>query len=305
MLSKPVTTSKLYNAVLEILDRPGRRFDEYNRTPGTARIHNPDFYQSSFNLKLLVVEDNEINQEVAKGILEMFGCSVTMASSGSIALEFLEQESFDAVFLDCQMPEMDGFEVVRRMRKMENIKSMPVIAMTAHSMPGDREKCLNASMNDYIAKPINPDLLVHILRNISENCGSSCRPVSAVSTADHSEIDENEMIIDEARIRRIFTKKPASLVKLTAASKQNFSRLLKELDETLDSSPEAAKKSVHTIKGSVANLGGNKTAHTAQLLESAIANASRDKIEFFRQQLERDYNEFFAKLQNLTDELSA
>lgn len=305
MLSKPVTTSKLYNAVLEILDRPGRRFDEYNRTPGTARIHNPDFYQSSFNLKLLVVEDNEINQEVARGILEMFGCSVTMASSGSIALEFLEQESFDAVFLDCQMPEMDGFEVVRRIRKMESIKNIPVVAMTAHSMPGDREKCLNASMNDYIAKPINPDLLVHILRKISETSGTECQTVSTVSAIDQSEIHEDSMIIDEARIRRIFTKKPASLVKLTAASKQNFTKLLKELDETINSSPEAARKSVHTIKGSVANLGGNKTAHTAQLLEQAINDANFKKIQFYREQLEINYDEFFERLQGLTNELSA
>jgi len=305
MLSKPVTTSKLYNAVLEILDRPGQRFDEFSRTHGTTRIHNPDFYQNNFKLNLLVVEDNEINQEVARGILEMFGCAVTMASSGSIALEFLEQESFDAVFLDCQMPEMDGFEVIRRIRTMESIKTIPVVAMTAHSMPGDREKCLSAGMNDYIAKPINPDLLVHILKNISETGNNSDVSITGISAVNLSAVSENEMIIDEARIRRIFTKKPVSLAKLAKASKQNFTRLLQELDETINSCPESAKKTVHTIKGSAANLGGNKTAHTAQLLESSLTSADQDKTMFYRQQLEANYNEFFKMLQSLSDELNA
>jgi len=305
MLSKPVTTSKLYNAVLEILNRPGRRFNEYSRTPGTARIHNPDFYQSTFNLKLLVVEDNEINQEVARGILEMFGCDVTMASSGSVALEFLEQESFDAVFLDCQMPEMDGFEVVRRIRKFEKFNSMPVVAMTAHSMPGDRDKCLSAGMNDYLAKPVNPDLLIHILRRIAEEKGILVTEEPKGNNSISSEILEDSIIIDEERIRRIFSKKPASLVKLTQASLQNFDRLLVEFDQSVNSSPESARKCVHTIKGSVANLGGNKTAHTAQLLENAIKAGDSDKILTFRKQLEQNYREFFTRLQKLTNELSS
>ncbi|EKD82452.1 MAG: PAS/PAC sensor hybrid histidine kinase, partial [uncultured bacterium] len=130
LLSKPVTTSKLYNAMLEILQRPERRLYELNSS-GRFKAVNQETAYEHFGFKVLVVEDNDINQEVAKGILEMLGCTVTLAGSGAIALEYLNQIDFDLVLLDCQMPEMDGFEVVKRIRSEEKHKDLPVIAMTA------------------------------------------------------------------------------------------------------------------------------------------------------------------------------
>ncbi len=116
--------------------------------------------------RVLLVEDNAINQQVASGIIKRCGLQVDIASNGLQALETLGKNSYDLVFMDIQMPEMDGFETTRRIRSSEDgtlPRAIPIVAMTAHAMQGDREKCLSAGMNDYISKPINKKELVDIL----------------------------------------------------------------------------------------------------------------------------------------------
>jgi CheY-like chemotaxis protein len=103
---------------------------------------------------VLLVEDNPINQMVAQKMLEKIGIESTLAGDGQEALNKLEQGRFDAVLMDCQMPVMDGFEATRRIRAQSALLSLPVIAMTANVMEGDREKCIEAGMNDYIGKPV-------------------------------------------------------------------------------------------------------------------------------------------------------
>ena len=106
---------------------------------------------------ILLVEDNPVNQHVARCLLEKRGCRVTVAENGAVALDLLERQSFDLVLMDCQMPVMDGYEATRRLRRSSAAQNprIPVIAMTANAMAGDREQCLAAGMDDYIAKPID------------------------------------------------------------------------------------------------------------------------------------------------------
>lgn len=104
-----------------------------------------------------MVEDNLVNQLVIQELLENNDISVKIANHGREGLDILEQEDFDGVFLDCQMPVMDGYEMVRRLRLDQRWSKLPVIAATAHAMSGDRDKALAAGMDDYIAKPIDFD----------------------------------------------------------------------------------------------------------------------------------------------------
>ncbi len=304
LVSKPVTLSKLYSAISEMLNRKKQRNSESNhsakRASGRFKATTPDFA-----MRTLIVEDNEINQEVARGILEMFGCITTIAGSGAEALEFLEQSKFDAVFLDCQMPEMDGFEVIRRIRAVESMRDLPVIAMTAFSMPGDREKCLVSGMNDYLAKPIDPDLLLQILRNIKAHFANSSQPVKPIVTREN-EIAEtvDEPAFDAARIKRIFSKKTAALAKIIDASHKNFYKLLTELEKHLSNKDfKACRKSVHTIKGSAANLGGNLVANIALQLEAAINDENAALIKELKTELELHYKEFHHELKQLCEEM--
>jgi len=122
----------------------------------------------TLNAKVLLVEDNPINQMVAQKMLEKFGLKATLADNGVEALKLLEEQIFDLVLMDCQMPEMDGFDATRQIRKLDiktlYDKRLPVVAMTANVMSGDRERCLEVGMDDYIGKPVQRDQLETVLR---------------------------------------------------------------------------------------------------------------------------------------------
>lgn len=121
-----------------------------------------------FQGKVLVVEDNLINQMVAQSQLEDYGLQVELASNGKEGVEKLELSHYDLVFMDCQMPIMSGFEASEQIRDRQSKvlnHDVPIIAMTANALKGDREKCLDAGMNDYISKPVDPEKIVNILRH--------------------------------------------------------------------------------------------------------------------------------------------
>lgn len=124
--------------------------------------------ESLEGLQVLVVEDNEINQRIARKILERLGCNVTVANNGLEAVDYLIKKSCDVILMDCQMPVMDGLDATRRIREFESPGSdVPIIAVTANAMAGDREKCLAAGMDDYIAKPIKVDVLTSAMTRLT------------------------------------------------------------------------------------------------------------------------------------------
>ena len=152
VLAKPVTPSGLLNAILHCI---GYRGITRPRTE-----HQPQEMQAAMTklqgAYVLIVEDNEINQELASELLIAKGIQVRLANNGQEALEILQEETFDGILMDIQMPVMDGYRATQEIRKHPNYLKVPIIAMTANAMEGDREKALQAGMNDHIAKPIRP-----------------------------------------------------------------------------------------------------------------------------------------------------
>ncbi len=139
-----------------------------NQAVETIEPPEKESEKSQLSAKVLLVEDNPINQMVAMKMLQKVGLSAVLANNGIEALEILKQQSFDLVLMDCQMPEMDGFDATREIRKQDiralHGKSLPIIAMTANVMSGDRERCLEVGMDDYIGKPVQRDKLEAVLR---------------------------------------------------------------------------------------------------------------------------------------------
>jgi CheY-like chemotaxis protein len=114
---------------------------------------------------ILLVEDNLVNQKVATAMLKKLGCKVTVVPNGARALEQIALRTFDLIFMDCQMPIMDGFETTRAIRQMVGaIHDIPIVAMTAHALKEDRQRCLDVGMDDYLAKPVHRDALISILK---------------------------------------------------------------------------------------------------------------------------------------------
>jgi len=165
-LFKPINGTTLVRALttamLRAKGQPGdaqviRHSSTNQREPAKPAV------QIKLEARILLVEDHEVNQLIARKILERAGVTVELAVNGRKALEQLAARTFDLVLMDCQMPEMDGFEATQRFRALEQGtgRHLPIIAMTAHSMAGDRDRCLQAGMDDYLTKPISRDALLH------------------------------------------------------------------------------------------------------------------------------------------------
>ena len=158
-LTKPVTESELFDAILTALGAKAEKAGP------PALITRHSLREDQQKLRILLAEDNVVNQKLAARLIEKWGHTVTVVGSGREALEALENSSFDVVLMDVQMPEMDGFEATAEIRKKEKTtgEHIPVIAMTAYAMRGDRERCLTAGMDGYVSKPVQPDELLRAI----------------------------------------------------------------------------------------------------------------------------------------------
>jgi CheY-like chemotaxis protein len=168
-LSKPVRQSQLYDTLVGVLaaQRPARTSAAPARAaidPGMATRHP---------LRILVAEDNAVNQKLALRILQQMGYRADLASNGIEAIESVERQVYDVVLMDVQMPEMDGLEASRRITAQWPADARPrIVAMTANAMAGDREMCLAAGMDDYITKPIRVEQLVEALNRVQARKGT-------------------------------------------------------------------------------------------------------------------------------------
>jgi len=160
-LLKPIRQSELREAIARIL---GAR-EQKGAIPLVTRYSLQDARDPAEVLRVLIVEDNLVNQRLATRMLEKRGHRVVVAANGLQALEALDKDAFDLVLMDVQMPEMGGMEATAKIREKETLtgKHQPVIALTAHAMKGDQERCLTAGMDGYLAKPIRPQELDDIL----------------------------------------------------------------------------------------------------------------------------------------------
>lgn len=157
-VSKPVRASLLLDALATAWSENGSRVC---RMPQAPAIRRAEPAPRTPRYRVLVAEDNPVNQKVARALLERLACSVDLAANGLEAIEMAQRFAYHAIFMDCLMPEMDGYEATQRIRGFA--PGIPVIAMTANAMPGDREQCLAAGMNDYVAKPLRLSDLAQVL----------------------------------------------------------------------------------------------------------------------------------------------
>ena len=214
-------------------------------------------------LTILLAEDNAINQRLAVTLLEKAGHLVKVAQNGREALELLQQAHFDLVLMDMQMPEMDGIEATQRIRAREQQIGghMPIIAMTANAMEGDRELCLNAGMDAYVPKPIQPRVLFATIETLLKSAvGDSPRRIE-----DKAAPDEN---FDYAAA--VAKTDPDILEIIGAMVLAEIPQYMANIENTLLlGEPVELQRAAHTLKGLLGNFGAKPAVRWAQLIEDS------------------------------------
>ncbi|HTU68251.1 MAG TPA: response regulator [Steroidobacteraceae bacterium] len=252
-LAKPVRQSMLRRALHEALQAVP--FHEVSSAPAMLAPENEPVLD---HLSVLLVEDNMVNRTLALEMLQRLGCDAMHAGNGVEALDALDKQEFDVVLMDCQMPVMDGFIATRKLREREVAKKLEpvrVVALTANALAGDREACLAAGMNDYLAKPFT----LAQLRNILLPSKVSRSAANKV-TLDHSAIEAVRQLDPDGQDRL--------LQRLIALYRDDSSQLLADIDNGLKTSDaDAIARAAHTLKSSSANLGATNVAAIARQIE--------------------------------------
>ena len=218
------------------------------------------------SLNVLVVEDNAVNQRLAVGLLERRGHRVTLASNGRDAVDATARDSFDVVLMDVQMPVMGGLEATTLIRARErgSGRRIPIIAVTAHAMRGDRAACLEAGMDAYVTKPINADELFRVLNGVSAG-----QPASARSTGDTPDDAPNVVpVLDETEFLRLAGGDPALVRELAAIFIDEYPRLVQTMRGAIEQGDMAAlRDAAHTLAGASGSIAAPAVRMTAKRLE--------------------------------------
>lgn len=272
-LLKPVKQSELFDAIVRTLGvtspEDGQEFD-----------FDDPLDHALENLNVLLAEDNAINQKLAVGVLSRFGHQVTVANNGAEAVEALENGTFDVVLMDVQMPIMDGFAATRVIREMElqSGKHTPIIAMTAHAMKGDREKCIEVGMDEYVAKPIRIGVLKEKLAAVLQcsngsapldsdpSSGMNAAPGSKVPAPLPAEAPEMDVTaFDLEPVRSMVAGNEELLRELLSMYLDESQSLVNQIAACIDAEDgEGVRRAGHTLGGASRSVGAKNASEIAQ-----------------------------------------
>ncbi len=272
-LGKPIEQAVLYNLLLQVAGVEPQ--DKRMATKYTSReLH-------LFNARVLVVEDNTTNQIVAKGMLEGFGLRVDVAANGEEAIRTLRDMPCDLVFMDCQMPVMDGYEASRHIRDPQTgvrDPKVPILAMTANVMKGDREKCLAAGMDDHLSKPVGPYKLQQaLLQWLPDSCRVTGRQDADRSDAGSADQGgdqplplNGEPVFDQEAMRERLMGDESLMRAVAEAFVFDMDKLFEQLQGHVDARDAGQAGAVaHKIKGASANVGGMAMSAVALRMETS------------------------------------
>src|ERR1700719_2649495 len=258
-VTKPVKQSELWDAIVTALHVPGRQKTRLSAARSMAR-------GAQRRLRVLVAEDNPVNQELVLHLLERRGHSAIVAENGKQAIAALEKHKFDLVVMDIQMPEMGGIEATEEIRRKEKSDGghIPIFAMTAHAMPGDRERCLEAGMDGYIPKQIDPKSFTQIIEtgalpSSATVAGGNSKPADEIKT---------EGAIDAEKLLARFEGNRKLLQSLIKTFRQDCPKMMARIRGALSArDPRMLAEAAHALKGSVGNFGPSSAFETAREIE--------------------------------------
>jgi two-component system sensor histidine kinase/response regulator len=249
------------------------------------------------NLRILVAEDNPVNQKVALLQFQKLGYGVDVVENGRLALEAMAKCPYDVIFMDCQMPELDGYEATRDLRALEgDDRHTWIIAMTANSLEGDRQKCLDAGMDDYVSKPVKPEDLQAALNRLtgtrdSEELVEDAEPRIIPGTIDLTII---------AGFREMDVEGEESILgRLIDVFLANTPRVLEDAQQALNSGMgPLLERAAHTLKGSCSNFGAERMRAACEQLETLAHRRELQSAGPVLAQIEKEFQYVRAALEN-------
>jgi two-component system sensor histidine kinase/response regulator len=254
-LMKPIKQSELFDAIVAALGVTTPADESQPARPGRAVRC----------LRILLAEDSLVNQKLAVGLLEKYGHTVIVAQNGREAIAAVQAHHFDVVLMDVQMPELDGLQATQAIREREAKTGghVPIVAMTAHAMKGDRERCLEAGMDDYVAKPIRSQELFDAIERV---VAKGVRRPESSSNSNH--VSSKASIVDWTEALNSVNGDPLFLKELIEAFLQEYPKHLAEIHQALaDGDAATLRRAAHTIKGSARYFGAHETHQRAERLE--------------------------------------
>jgi two-component system CheB/CheR fusion protein len=261
--------------------------------------------------RILLVEDNNINQYIFQGLLKRVGLSADVAGDGIEALQMLTDSDpahpYTLVFMDCMMPEMDGYETTGQIRNGKagrHNQNLPIIALTANAMAGDKEKCLAAGMNDYLSKPIEPDLLVKMLEKWLLNPNDE--PPTAAEEAESEPSEPGVPVFDRIALYNYLGNDENLLVEMCQFFLEHIPSQIEDLQESIRAGDiENVQRLAHDIKAAAATAGGKTLQQVAFNLEHAAKageiNPSKSDVELVKTEFDRLQAEIQAFCSNLSN----
>jgi PAS domain S-box-containing protein len=291
-LRKPIAQSELFNAVLNALGTaslPTHRKMRSLITPLSPRDNA---------LRVLIAEDNAVNQRLASRILEKRGHTVAVAGNGQEALAALEKEAFGLILMDVQMPKMDGFEATRIIREKERGpgRHTPIIAMTAHAMAGDKERCLRAGMDAYISKPLNAHELLDIVESLAPTKLEGKPATSETKPQPNSPFDLDEALARVEGDMELLSEMADLLI-------EDSPGLMADIREAIEhGDAERLGRAAHTLKGAVSALSAQGAANLAFRLETLGREGDLEKAEGAYIDLDREMATLHDALRTLAKE---
>ncbi len=293
-LIKPVGQSVLFDTLMTTLGYTTCRQSENDQE---------EFYVESLKklagTKILLAEDNLINQQIADEVLRQAGFEVTIVNNGEEAVQKVREEPFDLVLMDLQMPVMDGYEATKIIRQDTRFEDLPIIAMTAHAMTEEKSKCLAAGMNDHTTKPIDLDHLFGVLRKWIKQTP----PQQTAKTDEEQQTGELPAIlpgIDLSALLKIVEGNKPLAKKLLLSFRQNFSDTAVKIRSHLaQNNTNAAKVLVHDIKGTSGNLCASSLYEAAKKLEEVLQTGKQEEVTASLDEFEQKLNAVMASIDKL------
>ena len=287
-LTNPYHKTSLSSIFTHTIEKPLTRRDllnllEWRATPASEDYSRPSApkpgAQPSRTLattaRILVVDDNRVNQQVAEEMLKKFGIAVHLASDGKAALGHVINNKYDLILMDCNMPAMDGYQCTREIRKLEQGRGTPIIAMTANNSSEERERCIDAGMDDFLSKPLRISVLenlIHDWLHIDISRQPSSRTADVLGSNKPSANTSKHVVYDEAMVSHLFETLGDTVYSVIEAFIEDTPIYIDSLKSALSkNNAMQARELAHTVKGSAATFGSHHLIESAKAIEDLAA----------------------------------